>query len=308
VTEALSFLDPIHSIPGIRAGWIERVTDLPITGDRDQAMAQLRPWHTAALEDSTGSAANWWRAEQIHGTELAVVPSSATIIAPDGLPVVPGVDGLISRQPGIVLSIYVADCGAIWLADRKTRGVGLLHSGKKGTEGNILEKALNAMHDHFGTRPDDVVAVLSPCIRPPFGAAAPETGRGRMPVMLIRALGSRVSVTAHPRYGRSGAGVWHHIDEYQPAAACRHKAGARHELALVITAFEQHIGRQGFDERLRSVLIEYDHRIAHAQLADEGGAGFLILDRTSGTFECAHRRIAVHRHHEPVAMQSRRAQ
>jgi copper oxidase (laccase) domain-containing protein len=167
VTEALSFLDSIHFIPGIRAGWIERVTDLPITGDRDQAMAQLRPWHTAALEDSTGSAANWWRAEQIHGTELAVVPGSATIIAPDGLPVVPGVDGLISCQPGIVISIYVADCGAIWLADRKSCGVGLLHSGKKGTEGNILEKAITAMHDHFGTRPDDVVAVLSPCIRPP---------------------------------------------------------------------------------------------------------------------------------------------
>lgn len=167
MTEALSFLDSIHSIPGIRAGWLERVTDLAITGDRDQAMVQLRSWHTAALKNSTGSTAEWWRAEQVHGTELAVVPGSPTLIASDGLPVVPGVDGLISRQPGIVLSIYVADCGAIWLADRKTRGVGLLHSGKKGTEGNILGKALTAMHDHFGTRPEDVVAVLSPCIRPP---------------------------------------------------------------------------------------------------------------------------------------------
>jgi len=167
VTEALSFLDPIHSIPGIRAGWIERVTGLPITGDRDHAMDQLRPWHTAAIEDAMGSAAEWWRAEQIHGTDLAVVPGCPTLIAPDGLPVVPGVDGLISRHPGIVLSIYVADCGAIWLADRRTRAVGLLHSGKKGTEGNILEKALTAMRDHFGTRPADVIAVLSPCIRPP---------------------------------------------------------------------------------------------------------------------------------------------
>ncbi|NJM38917.1 MAG: polyphenol oxidase family protein, partial [Akkermansiaceae bacterium] len=79
----------------------------------------------------------------------------------------PGVDGLITNQPGIVLSIYTADCGAIWLADRKSGAIGLLHSGKKGTEGNILRTALERMKTEFGTCPEDVTAVLSPCIRPP---------------------------------------------------------------------------------------------------------------------------------------------
>lgn len=167
VTEAFPFLAPLNEIPGIRAGWVERVPDLPITEDRDEAMNRLRPIHEAAVMNFVGSTDRWWRAEQVHGNEVAIVPGSPQIFAPDGLPVVPGVDGLITNVSGILLSVYVADCGAIWLADRKTGAVGLLHSGKKGTEANILQNALDRMEQHFGTRPGDVTAVLGPCIRPP---------------------------------------------------------------------------------------------------------------------------------------------
>lgn len=167
MTEAFPFLAPLNDIPGVRAGWIERVPDLPIIGDRDEAMRQLRPIHEAMIADFTTPPTRWWRAEQIHGNAVALVPDCAEIIAPDGLPVVPGVDGLITRETGSILAIYVADCGAIWLADRKTGAIGLLHSGKKGTESNIFQHALEQMARHFGSRPEDVTAVLGPCIRPP---------------------------------------------------------------------------------------------------------------------------------------------
>jgi polyphenol oxidase len=167
VTEALSFLDPLHAIPGVRAGWVERVAGLEITGDRDEAMRQLRPFHEQAIRGFAGPGARCWRAEQVHGAAVAAVPGSPQVEAPDGLPVVPAVDGLVTREPTVVLVIHVADCGALWLADRKTGAVGLLHSGKKGTEANILQQALGQMSASFGTRPEDVTAVLSPCIRPP---------------------------------------------------------------------------------------------------------------------------------------------
>ena len=167
VTEAFPFLDILNSIPQVRAGWVERIPELPITGDRDEAMNLLRGHHTRAVSEFAGPGIEWWRAEQVHGTSVAIVPGSPQIIAPDGLPVVPAVDGLITNKSGVVLAIYVADCGAIWLADRKTGAIGLLHSGKKGTEGNILEVAVSKMTEKFGTRPEDVVAVLGPCIRPP---------------------------------------------------------------------------------------------------------------------------------------------
>lgn len=167
MTEAFPFLDILNAIPGVRAGWVGRIPDLPISGDRDEAMNLLRAHHAAAVSDFAGPTSHWWRAEQVHGTSVAKVPGAAQIMAPDGMPVVPGVDGLITCEPGVVLAIYVADCGPIWLADRKTGAVGLLHSGKKGTEGNIFEKGLEEMARNFGTRAEDVTAVLGPCIRVP---------------------------------------------------------------------------------------------------------------------------------------------
>lgn len=167
MTEALSFLAPLAAIPGVCAGWVERIPGLEITGDRDEAMRQLRPHHEAAIERFAGNGAGFWRAEQVHGPDVAVVPGAPRIMAADGLQVVPGVDGLLTGQAGVVLVIHVADCGAIWLADRKTGAIGLLHSGRKGTEAQIFRRALDRMAESFGTRPEDVIAVLSPCIRPP---------------------------------------------------------------------------------------------------------------------------------------------
>jgi len=167
VTEAFSFLDPIARLPGVRAAWIGRQPDIDVAVGRDEAMRRLRGVHEQSVADFSADPSAWWRAEQIHGTGVAVVPGAPVITAPDGLPVVPGVDGLVTNQPGVVLAIYVADCGAIWMADRKTGAIGLLHSGKKGTEGDIFGVALATMAREFGTRPDDVTAVLGPCIRPP---------------------------------------------------------------------------------------------------------------------------------------------
>ncbi|MCW1921793.1 polyphenol oxidase family protein [Luteolibacter arcticus] len=139
-----------------------------MTTDRDETLGNLRPLHEEMIRREFGRA-QWWRAEQVHGNGVAVVPvdSVPTRMAGDGLPVVTGVDGLVTVAPGEILGIYVADCGAIWMADRKTGAVGLLHSGKKGTELNILGEAIRLMGDRFDTRAEDLVVVLGPCIRPP---------------------------------------------------------------------------------------------------------------------------------------------
>lgn len=166
MTEALCFLDPINRLPGFRAGWIGRLDDVPVTTDRDETLARLRPRHEEIVAREFGID-RWWRAEQVHGCGVAAVPTPDLRTAGDGLPVVPGVDGLITCEPGEILGIYVADCGAIWLADRGSGAVGMLHSGKKGTELGILTEAIRQMGERFGTRPEDLVVVLGPCIRPP---------------------------------------------------------------------------------------------------------------------------------------------
>ena len=78
-----------------------------------------------------------------------------------------GADGLITNQIGISLGIYVADCCAIFLVDPVRHCLGLVHSGRKGTEQAIVERAIGTMHEQFGSVPRDLVVQLSPCIRPP---------------------------------------------------------------------------------------------------------------------------------------------
>jgi len=78
-----------------------------------------------------------------------------------------GCDGIISNQRGIALGIYVADCCAVYIVDPKTPAIGLVHSGRKGTELGVITNAIRQMIERFGSDPAEMVVQLSPCIRPP---------------------------------------------------------------------------------------------------------------------------------------------
>lgn len=116
--------------------------------------------HMDAVDNLGFAWESTWRAEQVHGGGVAVVRDIH-----GGVEL--GVDGLITNVPGVMLAIYVADCGAVYLIDEKNKAIGLVHSGKKGTDAEITRVALEKMAKEYGTQPADVIAVLAPCIRPP---------------------------------------------------------------------------------------------------------------------------------------------
>lgn len=74
------------------------------------------------------------------------------------------VDGLITNVPGLILATFYADCVPIFLVDTEKRAIGLFHSGWRGTVNRMGEKALTAMREAFGTRPEDVKAAIGPSI------------------------------------------------------------------------------------------------------------------------------------------------
>ena len=51
--------------------------------------------------------------------------------------------------------------------DAKTAAIGLVHSGRKGTELGVVTNAIRQMIDRFGSNPANMIVQLSPCIRPP---------------------------------------------------------------------------------------------------------------------------------------------
>lgn len=74
------------------------------------------------------------------------------------------VDGLITNEPGVVLSTFFADCVPLYFVDPVNKAIGLCHSGWRGTAGRMGQRTLEAMAEEFGSRPSEVIAAVGPSI------------------------------------------------------------------------------------------------------------------------------------------------
>jgi len=100
------------------------------------------------------------QAEQTHGNRVVAVEASRTSRVPE-------VDALATSVVGLPLVVRVADCGPVFFYDPVKRAVAIAHSGRKGTEGNIVGATVACLRENFGSEPGDLVVQLGPCIRPP---------------------------------------------------------------------------------------------------------------------------------------------
>lgn len=160
---ASSFLDGVDGSSGVWAGFVPRVEGIPLSVDKWETLRHLEPVHRGIVAREGFAWSDLWRAEQVHGDGIALVPSERG--GPERI--VPGVDGLLTGVPGVLLGIYVADCAAVYLVDRESGALGLVHSGRKGTELGVVGRAVERMGEEFGTRPGDLEVAISPAIRPP---------------------------------------------------------------------------------------------------------------------------------------------
>jgi copper oxidase (laccase) domain-containing protein len=152
--------ESLESLPGIRHAFLCRMPALDVRTDREEALARLAGYHQAARKELGFPIDPIATAKQVHGNRIEVFREPVTREAPE-------TDGLVTNVAGLCLGVYVADCCAIYLADPAKRAIGLLHSGKKGTELEIAVRAVETMTREYGSNPADIVAQLSPCIRPP---------------------------------------------------------------------------------------------------------------------------------------------
>lgn len=158
---------PLEQFPALqRAGFthafVGRVPGVDVSYDKAEVLSRLDHVHHTVRVSLGLEHSAFLTAQQVHGDRIAVIDSpvqSERCFAE--------CDGLITNQRGVSLGIYVADCCAVYLLDPIRRCVGLVHSGKKGTELAIVAKAVAALTQNFGSNPSDLVVQLSPCIRPP---------------------------------------------------------------------------------------------------------------------------------------------
>ena len=74
------------------------------------------------------------------------------------------VDGLITDEPGLVLSTFYADCVPLLFLDPVHRAIGLSHSGWRGTVGRMGAVTVAAMQREYGSRPRDLLCAVGPSI------------------------------------------------------------------------------------------------------------------------------------------------
>jgi copper oxidase (laccase) domain-containing protein len=173
---------PALSATGIcRHIFIQRISGIDVSHDKAEVLERLDAVHRE-IRNATGfdnsdeiastRGSRCWplfTVEQIHGNKIAIVDravASAVLNGVDGREF-PACDGIITNQRSVALGIYVADCCAVYIVDPKTPAIGLVHSGRKGTELGAVTNAIGQMIERFGSDPANMIVQLSPCIRPP---------------------------------------------------------------------------------------------------------------------------------------------
>jgi YfiH family protein len=95
--------------------------------------------------------------QQVHGIRVA----DADVISDSNRSSVPPqADGAITRVPGRVLAVQVADCMPVLLARRDGRAIAVAHAGWRGLAAGVLEAAIAAL----GGAQASVLAWLGPAI------------------------------------------------------------------------------------------------------------------------------------------------
>ena len=73
-------------------------------------------------------------------------------------------DALVTRTPGLALSIRTADCYPILIADPRTRSIAAIHAGWRGSACRIVQETVARLHAAFGSDPQDLHAAIGPGI------------------------------------------------------------------------------------------------------------------------------------------------
>ncbi|MEP4197821.1 MAG: peptidoglycan editing factor PgeF [Aliishimia sp.] len=75
----------------------------------------------------------------------------------------PKADALVTRTPGLVLSVLSADCQPVLFADAQAGVIGAAHAGWRGALDGVLDATLDAM-ETLGASRDNISAVIGPTI------------------------------------------------------------------------------------------------------------------------------------------------
>lgn len=100
---------------------------------------------------------------QVHGNDVLLL-DEASLDAARSEP--PAADTVMTALRGVPIAVLTADCPAVIICDTATPAIAVVHAGWRGMARAAVWKAMMTMFDAFGTRSEDCVAAIGPCIGP----------------------------------------------------------------------------------------------------------------------------------------------
>lgn len=85
----------------------------------------------------------------------------------------PKADAMVSKTPGLALSLVTADCAPILLCDAAAGIIGAAHAGWRGAHDGIIAATVTAMQN-LGAEPANINAAIGPCIAQDSYEVGPE--------------------------------------------------------------------------------------------------------------------------------------
>lgn len=103
------------------------------------------------------------RAKQVHGRDVLVVRCGAGAVPAGPQPVA---DVVATDDPAVAVTVRVADCAPVLVADARLGAVAAVHAGWRGTALGAARAGVEALAREFGSRAHDLHAAIGPCIGP----------------------------------------------------------------------------------------------------------------------------------------------
>lgn len=101
--------------------------------------------------------------DQVHGTEIYTAERK-DVCGEVVRKKLTGIDGLVTKEPGVCLATSYADCVPLFFVDKEKKVVAASHSGWRGTVEKIGKKTVERMESEFSSDRKDIVAVIGPSI------------------------------------------------------------------------------------------------------------------------------------------------
>ncbi|NJM42425.1 MAG: peptidoglycan editing factor PgeF [Anaerolineae bacterium] len=138
-------------------------------------------------------------------------------------------DAMVTRAPGLALTLRFADCVPVLFHDPIQKAIGIAHAGWPGIACQVLPQTVATMQAAFGSQPQDILA----CVGPSIGPAKFEVGLDV--AEKIQAAVPEDITLAHPDPHK------HYMDLWRAAQSQLNKCGVQAvEIAGLCTASNTH--------------------------------------------------------------------